>query len=166
MVVAADILVLDEAVSFSREADLATGAAAGAGIGVLAVNGGGGGGGGGADGGLGGSGGGSGSLGGGGEVLRCASGDCAVQARRVLRAGVEAVANGLSGACVAWLALRCTSLSRTRARSVGPARPPALPERAPRGRLRPPVPGLTGGAARRAAASLCGPCATWRCSAR
>ena len=38
VVVAADILVLDEAVSFSREADLAAGAAANAGVGTLALS--------------------------------------------------------------------------------------------------------------------------------
>lgn len=56
VVVAADILVLDEAVSFSREADLAAGAAANAGVGALALSSNGGGGGGG--------------LGGAGDVLR------------------------------------------------------------------------------------------------
>ena len=54
VVVAADILVLDEAVSFSREADLAAGAAANGSVGTLALSGGGG----------------SGGLGGAGDVLR------------------------------------------------------------------------------------------------
>ena len=54
VVVAADILVLDEAVSFSREADLAAGAAANAGVGTLALSSNGGG------------------LAGAGDVLRCA----------------------------------------------------------------------------------------------
>lgn len=54
VVVAADILVLDEAVSFSREADLAAGAAAHAGVGTLALS----------------SNGGSGGLAGAGDVLR------------------------------------------------------------------------------------------------
>ena len=59
MVVAADILVLDEAVSFSREADLAAGAAAAAGVGTLALSSNGGG------------------LAGAGDVLRCALGQVA-----------------------------------------------------------------------------------------
>ncbi len=157
MVVAADILVLDEAVSFSREADLATGAAAGAGVGVLAVNGGGGGGG--AGGGLCGGGGGSGGLGSGGEVLRCASGDRAVGALQG-HAGARVIA------CLGLALPGCCGAARAR-RVPGRAACALLGHQLCRARLRrPPVPGLTAGAARRAAASLCGPCATWRCSAR